>query len=440
MECKYSYSVELKHANKIFRDTVRIFKDAVSFCILAFESEWLNLKNLNANNKINYADHLIHTTAKNMAKYPEFDNKFYKLPSYLRRNVVSTTLGHLSSYHSNLDKWYANSCKTSKPTLQVHPNLCPSFYRDGVYKYEHIDDDIISLKLYVNHDWVFVPFKLKHTDMQYIRRHCDMSKMSAPTLEKHHKKWFLRFCFEENIMLTKRCNTVLAVDLGINTDATCSVMSKDGTVLSRKFIDFKSEKDHLYHTLNKIRKTSRLHGSANTKKLWRHAAYYNQELARKVAKAITDYAVEMHVNVIVFEYLDIHKKKRGKAKQKLHMWRKNTIQQLVTEKAHRNGIRISRVCAYFTSKLAYDGSGPVLRGRDAGFFTYELCRFQNNKIYNCDLSASYNIGARFFIREYQKSISVKKWSRVVAKVPDLVKRTLCTYKTYLDILSLNTSC
>ena len=122
------------------------------------------------------------------------------------------------------------------------------------------------------------------------------------------------------------------------------------------------------------------------------------------------------------------------------MWKKNTIQQLVTEKAHRNGIRISRVCAYFTSKLAYDGSGPVLRGRDAGFFTYELCRFQNNKIYNCDLSASYNIGARFFIREYQKSISVKKWSRVVAKVPDLVKRILCTYKTYLDILSLNTSC
>lgn len=72
--------------------------------------------------------------------------------------------------------------------------------------------------------------------------------------------------------------------------------------------------------------------------------------------------------------------------------------------------------------------------------TVRIFKFQNNKIYNCDLSASYNIGARFFIREYQKSISVKKWSRVVAKVPDLVKRTLCTYKTYLDILSLNTSC
>lgn len=28
--------------------------------------------------------------------------------------------------------------------------------------------------------------------------------------------------------------------------------------------------------------------------------------------------------------------------------------------------------------------------------------FQNGKIYNCDLSAAQNIGARFFLREYQK--------------------------------------
>jgi hypothetical protein len=50
------------------------------------------------------------------------------------------------------------------------------------------------------------------------------------------------------------------------------------------------------------------------------------------------------------------------------------------------------------SNLAYDGSGVVLRGKDAGFSTYELCKFGNGKIYNCDLSASYNIGASYFIR------------------------------------------
>ena len=36
------------------------------------------------------------------------------------------------------------------------------------------------------------------------------------------------------------------VDLGINTDAVCTIMQADGTVLGRKFIDFPSEKDRMY--------------------------------------------------------------------------------------------------------------------------------------------------------------------------------------------------
>ena len=229
---------------------------------------------------------------------------------------------------------------------------------------------------------------------------------------------------------------MLAVDLGLNTDATCCVMNKEGTVLKRKFINFKSDKDSLYHTLNKIKKVSRLQGPKDTAKLWRIAKFKNDELARHVANAISELALEYQVDVIVFEHLDIKGKKRGKAKQKLHMWKKNTIQQLVLHKAHRHGIRISRVCPYNTSKLAYDGSGYVLRGDKANLPTYELCQFTNGKIYNCDLSASYNIAARYFIREIEKSASVMKWSQAVANVKSLAKRTLNTYSTYLELLSL----
>ena len=115
------------------------------------------------------------------------------------------------------------------------------------------------------------------------------------------------------------------------------------------------------------------------------------------------------------------------------MWKKNIIQRIVEHKAHRHGMRISRICAWNTSKYAFDGSGIVSRGKDANLHTYELCKFSNGKIYNCDLSASYNIGARYFIREIQKFISEKKWSRIVAKVPECGKRTLCTYATLLEI-------
>ena len=52
-------------------------------------------------------------------------------------------------------------------------------------------------------------------------------------LEKKNKKWFLRFAFEgqaklNDTKLEKR--RILAVDLGVNTDAVCSVMTKDGTI------------------------------------------------------------------------------------------------------------------------------------------------------------------------------------------------------------------
>ncbi len=44
-----------------------------------------------------------------------------------------------------------------------------------------------------------------------------------------------------------------------------------------------------------------------------------------------------------------------------------------------------------TSSYAYDGSGKLKRSSQ----NYELAVFSSGKQYNCDLSASYNIGARF---------------------------------------------
>lgn len=210
-------------------------------------------------------------------------------------------------------------------------------------------------------------------------------------------------------------------------------MNMDGAILAREFINFASDKDQLYHTLNKIKKVQQRYGSNNTQKLWRYAKFHNDELAKRVANSIVNLAVKHKCSVIVFEYLDTKGKKYGSKKQILQMWKKNTIQKIVEHKAHRNGIRISRICAWNTSKLAFDGSGKVLRGKYADLGTYELCKFANGKIYNCDLSASYNIGARYFIREIQKILPAKVWSDIVAKVPECQKRTQCTYNTLLEI-------
>lgn len=437
MKLVSSYAVEIRHINKLFRQTIKIYNDAISFCIKAFEEHWEVLETLDTGKKerFAYADALIHSTKSNDAVYPEFDIQFRKMPSYLRFSVINTALGYLSSYHSNLTNWEYSNTSDKAPTLQIHLNKLPTFYKGNMYL-DNCDGDAVRLKLFVNNDWNWVKVDLKHTDVINIQRHMQNAKMSVPTLEKRNKKWFLRFAFEEKVDLNKTKleeQRILAVDLGINTDATCSVMNIDGAILAREFINFASDKDRLYHTLNKIKKVQQRYGSNNTQKLWRYAKFHNEELARKIAKQIVYVATKYQCDVIVFEHLDTKGKKRGFKKQKLQMWKKNTIQKIVEHKAHKNGIRVSHICAWGTSKLAYDGSGVVFRGKNANLDTYELCKFSNGKFYNCDLSASYNIGARYFIREIQKILPTKVWSDIVAKVPECQKRTQCTYNTLLEI-------
>ena len=158
----------------------------------------------------------------------------------------------------------------------------------------------------------------------------------------------------------------------------------------------------------------------------------NEEIARKTAGAITAFACAHGADVIVFEHLEMQGAGRGKNRQKLHMWKKQEVQKIVEHHAHRVGIRVSRVNARKTSALAYDGSGPL--ERDPG--NHALSTFSSGKQYNCDLSASYNIGARYYIRELLKPASETERSALEAKVPAVQRRTSCVYA---DLLALNTA-
>ena len=427
MKVVSSYAVEIRHFNRIFKDTVRVYRSALSFLIEIYDKEWDYLSSIvKQKERFNTAEHLVHTTKHNKSKY-DFDTQFYKMPSYLRRDVINAALGAVSSYQSNLKNWEAAGKKGNPPVLQVNRYVTPVFFRDNMYL-ETESDTTCKLKVLHNNDWIWITVNLLKTDIAYLKKYWSHCKPSAPKLEKRHKKRFLRFTFEESVELAStpvEDQTICAVDLGINHDAVCSIMESDGTVLARRFINFPSEKDHLYHVLNRIKKFQRQHGSKNSSSFWKYAKRLNEELSKKIAASIVLFATEYHTDMIVFEYLSIKGKKSGSKKQKLHLWRKNDIQDLVEHKAHRIGIRISRVCAKYTSRLSFDGSGEVVRDPD----NHSLCTFKNRKQYNCDLSASYNIGARYFIREFLKSISVKRQSLLWTKVPEAERRTTCTLDT-----------
>ena len=95
-------------------------------------------------------------------------------------------------------------------------------------------------------------------------------------------------------------------------------------------------------------------------------------------------------------------------------------------------IRFSTVYAPGTSKYAFDGSGAVMRDKD----NHSLCTFKTGKRYNADLSASYNIGGRYLVRELLKACPETEASEARAKVPGLSARATCTLSTYISLLAV----
>ena len=434
MKITSSYGVELRKQNIPIRQTLDVYRSAVSYLTEIYEQVWEELERiLETKKRFNEAEHLIHTTKKNQARF-DFDIRFPKMPSYLRRAAIQHALGSISSYKIRMGMWEKSGQIGGKPKLVYENHAMPVFYRDVMYRENENGKDAAYLKLYDGHDWKWFHVRLSHTDMEYLRKNWSGKKASAPTLERRHKKYFLRFSYTEDVILTKvpiREQIICSVDLGINTDAVCTIMRSDGTVLGRKFIDFLSEKDRMYRVLGRISRFQRKHGSVQVKSRWAYAKRLNTELGRKIAGAVTGYAEENHADVIVFEYLEIKGKISGRKKQKLHLWRKRDIQKRCEHQAHRRGMRISRICAWNTSRLACDGSGTVVR--DPG--NHSLCTFQNGKRYNCDLSASYNIGARYFIRELLKPLPATERSLLEAKVPSVKRRISCVYADLRELFS-----
>ncbi|MCR5646684.1 MAG: IS200/IS605 family accessory protein TnpB-related protein [Acholeplasmatales bacterium] len=441
-----SYNVEvINNTNKlrhIVANTLALYNSALNYVCDVVLEHYDEIKELNNLEGRMYLEHLIHNTKNNIAKY-DFDSIYYKLPCYLLRDIESKAIGHIFSYKSNLDNYKkerynkisnGKKFKKRKPSLSKC-NLLPSFYKGNMYKM--ISDNKIALKIYEDNDWKYEEFKLKKNDLKYINK--INGKRYNPEIKIIGKKIYIKFTFEiEDLKLQdKELNKriICGVDLGVNNDATISIMNYEGTILGRHFINT-NNKDLMNHLLNKKRKIQR--NSGNYKYLRNlhinnKINSINENIVNHTVNQIIKICLSYGVDVIVFENLR-HKFKRAKRsfRARLHRWRKIAIYNKAYEMAHRNGIRVSTVNPNGTSRYAYDGSGEVERDND----NYSICKFVSGKIYNCDLSASYNIAARYYIRETLKPLDVNSRSELETKASLALSGTKLTYNTFKVLLNV----
>ena len=170
MKAVSSYGVEIKKQNIPLHQTLRIYRQAVSYLTKVYHEVWEGLSEIeNTQKRFNEAEHLVHNTKKNVARF-DFDQRFVKMPSYLRRAAIQHALGSVSSYKTRMKLW-ENGDLSGKPKLVYENHAMPVFYRDVMYKPSESGEDIAYLKLYDGYDWKWFRVSLLHTDMEYLRKH-----------------------------------------------------------------------------------------------------------------------------------------------------------------------------------------------------------------------------------------------------------------------------
>ncbi len=372
-------------------DEYRAFCQAISYVILG---HWVKLQGVDS--KCVAIEKLIHQTKKNPTpKHKYFVKRFWKFPSYLRRAAIEFAWGQVSSYLTRYRTWQSGIRKRRDglpPVFNRTASCYPALYGGNLIKFD-TDYQIANIKVWNGTDWVWsaVPIASKR------RRHLTGKRLS-PYLVISKTKCHLAVPFKIKPIAIKG-ETVCACDVGINTLATAVIVTQNGTVTERKFFHPSADIDRRDRQAaiirKKARKTKKLHRGF-CKSHYRKAKNISLNISHQISKQIIDFATSNSASVIIFEDLKGWKPKGGKKRsglrQKFHGWMHRRLVQFTTEKFEEAGGKVELVYARGTSSWAYDGSGKLKRSNKK----YSVARFQNGKIYNCDLSAAANIAARYW--------------------------------------------
>ena len=122
MKITSTYSVRLRNFNRVFDDTVEVYRHAVDYFIELVMANWnTHFANLSrANDCIRVAEGLSVRTKKRLMTPYNFCHDFMKFPSYLRRVAIKAAYGQVSSYQTRLAQWKAKPGQKGRQKLSGH--------------------------------------------------------------------------------------------------------------------------------------------------------------------------------------------------------------------------------------------------------------------------------------------------------------------------------
>lgn len=441
-------TAEQKHQMMLTVGEYRAFLKAL---VLITNAQWINLVDLTSKERINAVEKMIHKTANNpepkhqyLAKVISKHPSFRKFPSYLRRAAIADAMGIVSSFNTRYREWQSGERQhrfAKPPKMTAMCNTYPVLYKGQQIRYGE-KYQTIELKVWSGTDWLWINnIGVKGYGLN--RHQVQGNEIQSPALVVNKRTCQLSMPVQIKAVKLEDSDFVCSIDMGVNNAAVASIVGRDGTVKARKFINPARDIDRRDRRRMMIKRKSKQTSSLTRQKLakgfcqglYRKSSQINLEISRKVRRSIIEFAKTHGVKVIVFENLAGWKAKAGRRgslqKQKFHLWCHGKIVELTQQRWNELGGLVVLINPKYTSAYAFDGSGRVRRSK----INYSLATFKNGKYYHADLSASYNIGARYW---YAIIVGDQHFSRVfVGKSSNDTLRTPVTLGT---LRSLNASC
>lgn len=407
----------------LFAETVRVYRRLCRHLVGIVFTHWADLGGLSNQQVVPAIERLMHQTAQNPdVKYLGIDRVFHKFPSYYRRAAIAFAVGQVSSFVTRYQEWQSGTRSrrdVKPPTLNPNAGCYPVLYRGQCYKLHGVDQ--MEIKVFTGTDWIWTIVQISGLRE---RHEVGSNKLLSPSLIFNQQACHLSVPFECHPAKRQPDQNVVAVDLGINTTATVSVVTFNGTVIHREFIHPGRDIDRRDKRLKSVSmrasktmgKGGKLHKGfcSNTYRKCRHI---NQQIAHIVSKRIAVIANQFNAEAIVFENLKGWKakggRKRSNLRQRFHGWLKAMLRDYTEMKWQEVGGKTIDIVAAYTSKLAYDGSGIVQRDSK----NYALAKFSSGKRYNCDLNGSQNIAARGILKLTRRKDSEECSSKSSGRSP-----------------------
>ncbi len=294
----------------LFAKTVQVYRRLCRHLVGVVLTHWSDLGSLTSEAVTPAVEQLMHQTQhRPNVKYPGIDRTFHKFPSYYRRAAIAFAVGQVSSFVTRYQEWQSGIRRkrdAKPPTLNANSGCYPVLYKGQCYKLHGYDR--VEIKVFTGSDWVWTTVPISGLRERHT---VSSNKLLSPSLIFSERNCHLSVPFECHPQKRQPDKNVVAVDLGINTTATVSVVAFCGTVIQREFIHPGSDIDRRDKRLKSVSvRASKTMGQGGKlhkgfcSHTYRKCRNINQQIAHIVSKRIVDLAKQFNAQAIVFEHLN----------------------------------------------------------------------------------------------------------------------------------------